>query len=77
MNVYNLTQGKYKRITWRTVLDVGKVAIRENPFSVMLWYPDGNIRSNKYIHYLYTLFAHWLPAYLLDGMFFIFGQKRL
>ncbi|XP_008483392.1 putative fatty acyl-CoA reductase CG5065, partial [Diaphorina citri] len=74
--VFNLTQCGMKPITWREVLDKGKKLGYENPFSLMLWYPDGTIRTNKFTHQLCIIFTHWLPAYLIDGLLLIFGQKR-
>uniref|UniRef100_A0A8D8T7M0 Fatty acyl-CoA reductase n=1 Tax=Cacopsylla melanoneura TaxID=428564 RepID=A0A8D8T7M0_9HEMI len=74
--VYNLTQCGMKPITWREVLDKGKKLGHENPFSLMLWYPDGTIRTNRFTHQLCIIFTHWLPAYLIDGLLLIFGQKR-
>ncbi|CAH0382773.1 unnamed protein product [Bemisia tabaci] len=74
--VYNLTQHNAKPITWGQVLENGKKIAYENPFEMMLWYPDGNIRTNKFIHNLCLFFFHWLPAYFIDFMMLIFGQKR-
>uniref|UniRef100_A0A1B6IPD6 Fatty acyl-CoA reductase C-terminal domain-containing protein n=2 Tax=Homalodisca liturata TaxID=320908 RepID=A0A1B6IPD6_9HEMI len=76
MPVYNLTQGKTNVISWGKILEIGRGIAYQYPFSMMLWYPDGNIRSSKFVHNLYAIFCHWLPAYLIDGLLFIFGQKR-
>lgn len=74
--VYNLTQCGMKPITWGEVLDKGKKLGYENPFSLMLWYPDGTIRTNRVMHQLCIIFQHWLPAYIIDGLLLVFGQKR-
>jgi len=74
--VYNLTQGKTQNISWGKILEIGRQVAYKYPFSLILWYPDGNIRSSKFVHEIYSIFCHWLPAYLIDGLFFIFGQKR-
>lgn len=74
--VYNLTQGKEKVRTWGEVLEMGRTLTWEYPFDMMLWYPDGNIRSSLWMHKICAFFLHWLPAYFIDFMMFIFRQKR-
>ncbi|XP_063620837.1 putative fatty acyl-CoA reductase CG5065 [Cydia splendana] len=74
--VYNITTGDDRDTTWKQVLDNGKATIRKYPFEGPLWYPDGNIRHNKFIHSLCVFFYHLVPAYLIDFLMLIFGQKR-
>lgn len=74
--VFNLTQSGLKPVTWGDIVNMGKIATYKNPFSVMLWYPNGDIRSNKMVHNLCVIFYHWLPAILIDFMLFITGNKR-
>ncbi|XP_023935047.1 putative fatty acyl-CoA reductase CG5065 [Bicyclus anynana] len=74
--VFNLTSGDDRDTTWKEVLDVGKATVRKFPFEGPLWYPNGNIRHNKLIHELCVFFYHIIPAYLIDFLMLIFGQKR-
>ncbi|XP_053625132.1 putative fatty acyl-CoA reductase CG5065 [Plodia interpunctella] len=74
--VFNLTTGDDRNTTWKQVLDIGKATVRKYPFEGPLWYPDGNIRHNKFIHSLCVFFYHIVPAYLIDFLLFLFGQKR-
>uniref|UniRef100_A0A1B6C0C4 Fatty acyl-CoA reductase n=1 Tax=Clastoptera arizonana TaxID=38151 RepID=A0A1B6C0C4_9HEMI len=74
--VYNLTQSGQQPITWGEILEKGKKVAYENPFEMMLWYPDGHLRSNKFVHELCVIFFHWIPAYLIDFLMLIFSQKR-
>ncbi|EZA59252.1 hypothetical protein DMN91_008153 [Ooceraea biroi] len=74
--VYNMTQSSVLEITWREVLDRGKEVLHEYPFEGQIWYPDGNIRSNIYVHNLFVFFFHIIPAYLIDFLMIIFRQKR-
>lgn len=76
MPVYNLTAGEVKRMTWAQVLERGRKVIYENPFEMTIWYPDGNIRSSKLMHDICSIFLHFLPAYFIDFLLFIFRQKR-
>nr|UEV87808.1 fatty acyl reductase 2 [Maruca vitrata] len=74
--VYNLTTGDDRNTTWKQVLDIGKATVRKYPFEGPLWYPDGNIRHNKYYHNFCVFLYHLVPAYLIDFLMLIFGQKR-
>lgn len=74
--VYNLTTGDERNATWKQVLDMGKATVRKYPFEGPLWYPDGNIRHNKFIHSLCVFFYHLVPAYLIDFLMLILRQKR-
>jgi len=74
---FNLTSGKLNPITWGDVVGRGRKHFHEQPFEGAVWYPDGDIRSNKYTHMLIVYLFHWIPAILIDCLMFIFGQKRL
>lgn len=74
--VLNLTQGKTYPMTWGKIVERGKEIAWNYPFEMMLWYPNGTIYSNKLLHDLSTIFFHWLPAYVIDFLMFVFGQKR-
>ncbi|XP_011873914.1 PREDICTED: putative fatty acyl-CoA reductase CG5065 isoform X1 [Vollenhovia emeryi] len=74
--VINVTQGNIKRITWAEVLEKGRERLHEYPFDGAIWYPDGDIRSSKFVHNLFIFFFHIIPAYLIDFLMLIFRQKR-
>lgn len=74
--VYNLTNDGVFHITWGEILKFGKEVYYKYPFEQMIWYPDGDMRSCYFVHWLYCIFTHWLPAYLIDMLMFIFRQKR-
>lgn len=75
--VYNLTCSDKKKMTWGEVINQGKKLSYEYPFEAGVWYPNGTITTNKLEHLLKVLFFHWLPAYLIDFLMFVMGQKRL
>ncbi|XP_052757506.1 putative fatty acyl-CoA reductase CG5065 isoform X2 [Galleria mellonella] len=74
--VYNLTSGDDRDTTWKEILDIGRATVRKYPFEAPLWYPNGNLRGNKFIHNLCVFFYHIVPAYFIDFLMFIFRQKR-
>ncbi|KAL9705373.1 hypothetical protein quinque_008891 [Culex quinquefasciatus] len=74
--VYNVTCRETKRTTWKEVLELGKATAYEYPFEAGVWYPDGDITTNKIYHTICVTLFHWLPAYFIDFLMFCFGQKR-
>ncbi|XP_031782895.1 putative fatty acyl-CoA reductase CG5065 isoform X2 [Nasonia vitripennis] len=74
--VFNITQSGVMPITWGEVLEKGKSVAYDYPFEGAIWYPDGDIRSSKFVHNLFVLFFHIIPAYFIDFLMVIFHQKR-
>ncbi|KAL0125701.1 hypothetical protein PUN28_004638 [Cardiocondyla obscurior] len=74
--VVNITQGNVRPITWGEVLETGRTKLHEYPFEGQVWFPDGDIRSTKFIHNLFVFFFHLIPAYLIDFLMLILRQKR-
>ena len=75
--VFNVTCSENKRTTWREVLTMGKDLTYKYPFEAGVWYPDGDMTTNRIWHTICLVLFHWLPAYLIDFLMFCFGQKRL
>ncbi|KAL6258578.1 hypothetical protein P5V15_010532 [Pogonomyrmex californicus] len=74
--VFNITQGKTHPMTWREVLDKGRVCVYEYPFEGQVWFPDGDMRSNKFVHNIFVFFFHIIPAYFIDFLMLLLRQKR-
>ncbi|XP_062132540.1 putative fatty acyl-CoA reductase CG5065 isoform X1 [Drosophila sulfurigaster albostrigata] len=74
--VYNITVEDAKKRTWQWIMDVGRELGLAYPFEVGLWYPDGNMTSNKFYHTFCVIMFMWLPAYFIDLLLAIFGQRR-
>lgn len=75
--VYNLTQSDMNPMTWGEVVERGKQLAHQYPFEMTLWYPGGNIRSSILMHNIIVILFHWIPAYFIDFIMLIIGQKRL
>ncbi|XP_067209365.1 putative fatty acyl-CoA reductase CG5065 isoform X2 [Linepithema humile] len=74
--VFNVTQGKITEIKFSEILKMGQHVVHEYPFEGQVWYPDGDIRSSKFVHNLFVFFFHIIPAYFIDFLMLIFRQKR-
>lgn len=66
-----------KKLTWKEIMDKGKALGYAHPFEAGLWYPNGTITSNRYVHEMKLFFFQWVPAYLIDFLMLCLGQKRL
>lgn len=76
MPVYNITQSGVLPITWGEVVEKGRKVGHKYPFEGQIWYPDGDIRSSKFVHNIFVFFFHIIPAYFIDFLMLIFRQKR-
>lgn len=71
----NMTDNGTNPITWGESLELGKKVFFEYPMSISLWYPGGSIKSNYFVHLWCVIFFHYLPAYIIDGILLITGNK--
>jgi len=75
--VYNITCADHRKMQWGEVIEMSKEIGYRYPMEAGLWYPDGCITTNKLHHNINVLLFHWLPAYLIDFILLLLGQKRL
>lgn len=75
--VFNMTLHESRRISNGRLFEYSKELGRQYPVCGGLWYPDGDITSNVYIHTLKVFLFQWVPAYFIDFWLMVFGQKRL
>ncbi|XP_043645558.1 putative fatty acyl-CoA reductase CG5065 isoform X3 [Drosophila teissieri] len=74
--VYNITCADHRKMQWGEVIEMSKEIGYRYPMEAGLWYPDGCITTNKLHHNINVLLFHWLPAYLIDFILLLLGQKR-
>ena len=77
VEVFNVTASEKKKRTMQYVLEKAKKLNFEVPAEIGLWYPDGQITTNRLKHKINVALFHWGPAYLIDFLLLILGQKRL
>lgn len=75
--VYNISNGDIEAMTWGEVLRFGKKLTYDYPFEAGLWFPNGTIRMNPVTHFLVVFFFQIIPAYFIDALLFLCGQKTL
>ncbi|XP_073847276.1 putative fatty acyl-CoA reductase CG5065 isoform X4 [Musca autumnalis] len=74
--VYNITCAERRKVPWGEVIDLSKKIGYQYPMETGLWYPDGTITTSRFLHQINVLLFHWLPAYFIDFLLFLLGQKR-
>ncbi|XP_017147108.1 fatty acyl-CoA reductase 1 isoform X1 [Drosophila miranda] len=74
--VYNITNADHRKMTMGTVVELSKRINRQIPLNAGLWYPDPCVTTNRFYHNINVALFHWLPAYFLDFLLLLFGQKR-
>ena len=75
--VYNITCSEKWRMNWRHLMVQTIDIVREYPFEMGVWYPNGSITLNPLYHYTLVFFTQTIPAYMLDFLLMIFGKKKL
>ncbi|KAL1463625.1 hypothetical protein WDU94_015363 [Cyamophila willieti] len=73
--VLNMSTNEIEPITWGEIIERGKKLIMDYPFEAGLWFPNGQIRSNRFWHYFFVIFTQILPAYLVDFVMVLIRQK--
>ncbi|XP_012144427.1 putative fatty acyl-CoA reductase CG5065 isoform X2 [Megachile rotundata] len=71
----NVTNALENPISWRFAVDVGKKYAIEYPFTGILWYPGGSLTTSKVYHYIRIILFQYLPAFLIDGLMVLSGNK--
>lgn len=75
--VYNMTLHDSRKITIGKMIDHSRALSAKYPSWGGLWYPDGDITQNAFVHTLKVFLFQWIPAYFIDFILFCFRQKTL
>uniref|UniRef100_A0A0A9YAJ6 Fatty acyl-CoA reductase n=1 Tax=Lygus hesperus TaxID=30085 RepID=A0A0A9YAJ6_LYGHE len=73
--VYNVSSGDFFPITYGTIFEKGMEAFFKYPCNPGLWYPDGSMTTNKFLHNTKVFLFQIIPALIIDLLLFICGQK--
>jgi len=74
--VFHLTSSTEYKITWAEIIETGRQIVREEvPFNGVVWYPGGSMKKSRLIHNICVILFHLLPAYLIDALIFLSGNK--
>ncbi|XP_065208696.1 putative fatty acyl-CoA reductase CG5065 [Planococcus citri] len=77
ISVYNITQNFHDDVTWRQILHYNMRALEKYPLNVALWYPNTNPDTKSmFVYTIKCIFLHYLPAYIIDFILLLVGQKQ-
>ncbi|KAF9810377.1 hypothetical protein SFRURICE_008633 [Spodoptera frugiperda] len=75
--VYNCCTGQQNPITWQRFVKTSFKYMRKHPFNEVLWYPGGDITSNRLKHGTLSLLQHRAPAAIMDLVSTATGKKPM
>jgi fatty acyl-CoA reductase len=75
--VYHLVTHESHKLKYGVIIDVIEEMRFKCPPAIMLWYPNTVLTRNEYYYKFNVFFFQWIPAYVVDFLFAMFGQKRL
>lgn len=77
IRVYNCTSGHLNPLCWETCRREVLKYSRIYPSKYMMMYPGFRYRTNRFVHRIYEIFLHFLPAYLYDFVMRYQGLKPI
>lgn len=75
--VYNCCTGQKAPITWKEFVHQCFLSMRKHPLGDLMWYPDGQCRSNYLMNSICKYTLHFFPAYILDALSWLSGKKPI
>ncbi|XP_046682906.1 putative fatty acyl-CoA reductase CG5065 [Homalodisca vitripennis] len=74
--IAHLTSSMEWQVSWQEIIDLGKEIVSEKiPLNNCVWYPGGSMKRSKLLHQICVIFFHMIPAYFLDTIIFLSGNK--
>lgn len=77
IRVYNCTSGQLNTLDWETCRREVLKYSRIYPSKYVMMYPNFTYRTNRFMHFFYEIFLHFLPAYLFDFVLRYKGMKPI
>lgn len=74
--IIHCNSGHLNPITWGEMEDMFFPIIRNYPSAQVFRYPFGSFKGNKYHDLIARIFAHYLPALIIDMLCVMMGKKR-
>uniref|UniRef100_A0A8D8YXS6 Fatty acyl-CoA reductase n=1 Tax=Cacopsylla melanoneura TaxID=428564 RepID=A0A8D8YXS6_9HEMI len=75
-SICHLTSSQEWQVSWQEIIDIGKsIVTTEVPLNGCVWYPGGSMKTSRLLHQICVIFFHIIPAYFLDAIIFLSGNK--
>jgi len=74
--IAHLTSSMEWQVSWQEIIDLGKEIVSEKiPLNGCVWYPGGSMKRSRLLHQICVILFHMIPAYFLDTIIFLSGNK--
>lgn len=75
--IYNCVSSNQNPITWEMFMEYSEQHGLLIPWINMLWYYTFTLNRYRFVHNIYTLFLHTIPAVIVDFLAFLTGRKPM
>ncbi|GJQ79753.1 hypothetical protein Trydic_g23230 [Trypoxylus dichotomus] len=75
--IYNAVSSPENPLTWEKYISLSTKYSSRMPSMLLVSHSSNKINSNKYIHYLYVVLLHYIPALFIDLATFLMGKRPL
>jgi len=75
IRVYNYVSSVQKPLSWDQFMDMGSRYGMEVPSMRTIWYYSLTLNKRRYVHLVFLLFLHFIPAIIIDGTALLLGKR--
>ncbi|KAJ8954206.1 hypothetical protein NQ318_005801 [Aromia moschata] len=75
VEVYHIMMSENQTRDWEETMRLLKKYYYKYPYSFIMWYPVTCVTSNRFLHGILVFFLHWCPAYVIDALLKLTGNK--
>ncbi|XP_023288183.1 fatty acyl-CoA reductase wat [Orussus abietinus] len=75
--IYNVVSSCQAPITWDEYMNKNKFYCKRIPSMKYLWYFGFTFHKNLWMHKIYILFLHLIPALIVDSLAYVSGRKPI
>ncbi|KAK9746682.1 Male sterility protein [Popillia japonica] len=75
--IYNAVSSPENPINWEKYISLSRKYSSRMPSTLLVSHSSNKINSNRYLHYLYVILLHYIPAIFIDLVMFCLGKPPL
>lgn len=77
VSVYHACQDNIHQFTMKDITEMGFRIAHTFPVSGSIWYPFCYITASRWLHWFYTIFLHFIPALIIDGVLLVAKREPM
>jgi fatty acyl-CoA reductase len=75
MSIYNYVSSAQKPLTWGQFMDKSSRYGVQVPTIRTVWFYSFTLNKHRSLHFIYVIFLHFLPAFIIDGAAMLLGKQ--